>query len=121
MLDSKSIPKADSFNGKVEDWSEWKFGFKSYITMLGLSGMVREAEANPEEPEIIDMTPEAEHQAHLLYHLLVQLCKGKARNIARGVEEGNGFKLWRALLREYEPDAAGRHQGMLGGLLAPTS
>ena len=121
MLDSKSIPKADSFNGKVEDWSEWKFGFKSYITMLGLSGMVREAEANPEEPEILDMTPEAEHQAHLLYHLLVQLCKGKARNIARGVEEGNGFKLWRALLREYEPDAAGRHQGMLGGLLAPTS
>ena len=71
MLDSKSIPKADSFNGKVEDWSEWKFGFKSYITMLGLSGMVREAEANPEEPEIIDMTPEAEHQAALLYHLLV--------------------------------------------------
>ena len=74
MLDSKSIPKADTFNGKVEDWSEWKFGFKSYITMLGLSGMVREAEANPEEPEIIDMTLEAEHQATLLYHLLVQLC-----------------------------------------------
>ena len=121
MLDSKSIPKADTFNGKVEDWAEWKFGFKSYVTMLGLSIKMREAELNPEEPELIDMTTDAEQSAHLLYHLLVQLCKGKARNVARGTEEGNGFKLWRALLREYEPDAAGRHQGMLGGLLAPTS
>ena len=108
MLDSKSIPKADTFNGKVEDWAEWKFGFKSYVTMLGLSTKMREAELNPEEPELIDMTTEAETSAHLLYHLLVQLCKGKARNVARGTEEGNGFKLWRALLREYEPDEAGR-------------
>ena len=36
MLDSKSIPKADSFNGKVEDWSEWKFSFRYYAYLLGL-------------------------------------------------------------------------------------
>lgn len=25
QLDSKSIPKADTFSGKDEDWSDWKF------------------------------------------------------------------------------------------------
>jgi hypothetical protein len=77
------------------------------------------AMALAEPPELGDMTEPTAQQARMLYHVLVQVLKGKAKKLAMASEEGNGFKLWVALCREYESSVPGRHQSMLMALLKP--
>ena len=82
LLDAKTVPKVDTFSGKFEDWREWKFGFVSYISLLGGGQLLREAAAQPGEIVMSELTAETLHQGHLLYHLLVQITRGKARQLA---------------------------------------
>ena len=100
--DIKSVPKAETFSGKDEDWIEWSFAFRSYAFVLGIQQEMRAVDAMTDPPETVDMTPDIERSGELLYHVLVQLLKGKARRIAMSSEQGNGFKLWYELIRPYE-------------------
>ena len=92
--DIRTVPKADSFTGKDEDWNEWAFSFRSYVYMLGSADLLEQASASSNPLETVDMTDEVQRQGEMLYHVLVQLLKGKARRIAMASERGNGFKLW---------------------------
>ena len=73
------------------------------------------------ESELVDMAENAVVQAKVLYHVLVQILKGKARVIARQAERNNGFALWVKFKKEYEPDVRGRFPSMLMGVLNPKS
>eukprot|EP00975_Prorocentrum_lima_P006899 1483202-Prorocentrum_lima.AAC.1 len=55
-----------------------------------------------------------------LFNALAQNCRGKALNVVRRSERGNGFQAWAMLVREYQPDLAGRHTAILMSLLAPS-
>ena len=117
--DIKSVPKAETFSGKVEDWIEWSFAFRSYAFVLGIQQEMRAVDAMRDPPETVDMTPEIERSGELLCHVLLKLLKGKARLIAMSSEQGNGYKLWYELIRSYESKIPGRHQAMLMSLLKP--
>jgi len=117
--DIRSIPKAEQFSGNDQDWNEWAFSFRSYVYVLGLAELVEQAGDAEAAPESVDMSEEVRPKGEMLYHVLVQLLKGKARRIAMTVERGNGFKLWWELRRAYESHIPGRHQSMLMSLLKP--
>ena len=68
-------------------------------------------------PQAADMSPETLQQAKFLYHVSVQVVRGKARRIVMRSEVTNIIKLWMDLLAEYEGREPGRHQVMLVGLL----
>ena len=116
-FDLKQIPKSRSVSGKDEDWSDWTFSFRSYASLMGLGPAMKSCESLTAPPAIVDMTIDAENQAGLLYHILVQLSEGKARNLCKAAETDNGFHVWWLWIREYESTIPGRHQGMLMALL----
>ena len=118
-FDVKSIPKQEAFSGKDADWREFSFTFKSYAYTLGIGSTLAAAEALPEAPVMSDMVAEVQEQSVLLYHLLIQVCKGKSRKVCMAAEEGNGFRLWWDLKREYEKPIPGRFQSWLCQLLNP--
>ena len=92
--DIRTVPKVDLFTGKDEDWNEWAFSFRSYVYMLGSADLLEQASNSATAPELVDMTDDMQRQGEMLYHVLVQFLKGKARRIAMASERGNGFKLW---------------------------
>ena len=93
-FDIRQIPKPEGFSGKDEDWLEWTFTFRSYGHCIDLGEGMDHASRMATEPEMLDMTPQAESKSKMLYHLLVQLLKGKARKLAMQMTEPNGFGLW---------------------------
>ena len=108
--DIRTVPKAESFLGKDEDWNEWAFSFRNHFYMLGSADLLEQAGASVTAPETTDMTEDVQSKSAMLYHVLVQLLKGKARRVAMASERGNGFKLWWELVRAYESHIPGRHQ-----------
>ena len=89
--DLRSVPKCDGFSGKDEDWLEWSFAFRSYAYVLQVGAQIRTCETMAEPPETVDMDEPTERHSEMLYHVLVQLLKGKARNKAMAGEVANGF------------------------------
>ena len=118
--DLRSVPKCDGFSGKDEDWLEWSFAFRSYAYVLQVGAQILACEGLGDPPETVDMDEPTERQSEMLYHVLVQLLKGKARKKAMEAEVANGFKLWFELKRSYESVVPGRHQTMLMALLKPS-
>ena len=54
-----------------------------------------------------------------MYHLLVQLLRGRAAAVARIAERHNGADIWILLKEEFEPGAGGRWSATLVGILDP--
>ena len=65
------------------------------------------------------MSADAAEKTKFLYHLTIQLVKGKAKRIAMSSPRGEGFALWWTLVRQYESQVEGRHQAMLVQIMRP--
>ena len=122
VFDQRSMGRPDSFSGKDLDWPTWTFVARPYLESLHprCAELLDHCEtAEGEEVALGVMSADAKEIARKLYLILVPGLKGKALSIAKRVPRHNGFALWRALVREYEPTVAGRHASMLMGLLSP--
>ena len=73
--DIRSVPKPDNFSGREEDWNEWKFGFRSYAHLMGLTAEMDGAAQLPDPPMAADMEVGTKARSSMLFHLLVQLLK----------------------------------------------
>ena len=51
--------------------------------------------------------------------MMALVLKHRALRLLTGCESGNGFESWRLLVKTLEPQAAGRHLGMLAQVLSP--
>ena len=114
--------RPDSFSGRDSDWPTWTFVARPYLESLHTEAgslLDHSETATGEEVALESMGDQAKEIARKLYLVLVPGLKGKALNIAKRTPRNNGFALWRALVREYEPTVAGRHASMLMGLLSP--
>ena len=76
--DLRSVPKCDSFSGRDADCLEWSFAFRSYAYVLQVEAQLHTCESLADSPETVDMDEPTERQSEMLYHVLVQLLKGKA-------------------------------------------
>ena len=86
-------------------------GASRYV--LGVGATLRACEVLPDAPETVDMDESTERLSEMLYHVLVQMLKGKARKKAMSNEVANSFKPWYELKKSYESIIPGRHQTML--------
>ena len=99
-FDISSLPKLESFDGTKEKWATFRFKASSYFGLLKLKSDVVDCEKLDEDPKMEEITEEYQGKAELLYHVLVQVLKGpKAELVAMNAPEGNGFALWRNLLK----------------------
>ena len=71
------------------------------------------------EKPIAELTLEMKLGAKQLYYLLVNTVRGKALTLVRSAEKHHGIAAWRPIKSEYQPDEAGRHTGMLMGIMQP--
>ena len=120
FLDPRNLPKVDHFSGKDEEWAEWAFAFRSYMSLLGFEETMDATEKMDAPPDHSVMAESIAEKARLLFHLLVQLLRGKAKRLAMKCPRGQGYTLWWALVREYEAVVEGRHQAMLIHVMRPT-
>ena len=122
VFDQRSVGRPESFSGKDIDWATWSFVTRPLLESIhdNVSLLMDHAESGTAADVVLKgMTEENKGIARKIYLLLVPGCKGKSLAVCKRVERNNGFALWRELVLEYEPIAAGRHTSMLVGLLSP--
>eukprot|EP00972_Heterocapsa_arctica_P073652 10875625-Heterocapsa_arctica.AAC.1 len=73
----------------------------------------------PYQIQLEALSAEGRQKSSLLFNLLVQLVRGRAMAVVRGVEKANGLECWRLLKQEYEPRQAARYAQMLQTILSP--
>ena len=107
MVDTRFLSKPPNFDGKVENFSGWKFLVINYLSLVN--------DAYPELLDIVSADPnpcgigadDAMKQfGRTLFAILTSLfvdCRGKPLNLARAHPNRNSWELWRQLIREYEP------------------
>ena len=94
MLDTKCLPRIESFSGKEADWEEWKFSAVAFLHNLGLGPALKELNNRTDAPNLLEMMGAREEMANVLYNQLAQLLRGTAKKIAMRCEAGNGFEIW---------------------------
>ena len=119
-FDSRATGRPSDFSGRDADWPLWCFVFEAHVAVLSPDeDLLTRCLVEAAEPKLTGMTEIVRGIAKKVYIMVVTAVKGKALGLLRGVEKFNGFAAWRALKNHYEPDLAGRHAGMLCGLLTP--
>ena len=55
-FDARTLPKLEGFSGKMEDWGDWSFSFRSYVALLGQEEALQMAEGLDHDPEFEEMS-----------------------------------------------------------------
>ena len=120
LVDTRQLGKPDKFDGRDENWKEWKFVTKSYLCAVNQhsrplldraespEGFVYNAGLDPGEAAISSQ----------IYYVLVLLTKGRALDKVQAAGEGEGLHAWRLLHLQFEPHVKSRFVGMLMAILA---
>ena len=128
LVDTKIVGKLENFDGTDASWPDWSFKAAAWFALLprptgttnvNIDTYLDLAVNHPTDLRRSDLGNTADAVSVTLYHLLVQLCQGRAFGIVRSVEKGNGFQVWRRLHQEYAPTTGLRLSSMLSGLLNP--
>ena len=120
VIDTRQIGKFRVFDNVQEHWSDWKFQFVCWISLVqpAYPKYVDEAEKLTTP---IDM-PENETQKSLaiqLYAILAQSTQGRGLRAIRAVKTRCGFEAWRQLVELKEPKVATRRLASLANVMQP--
>jgi len=119
-VDTRTLGKPHSFNGRREGWREFRFVFEAFACAAHpqIEQMFRRAEAmNDVVIDSLDLDEETSSLSRQLYYMLVMLTTDDAHRMMINIEPGNGVEAWRRLCWEYEPNVRVRHGVVLHGLL----
>ena len=113
-----------SYSGKEDEWNEWSFVMRSYVSLLSVH--VPALLAGAEDATSPDMsmtriratlTDDGVAAAKKLFHVLVMNARGPALAVIRGITDMNGALAWRALITRYAPNTAPRVQSLISAIL----
>ena len=124
LIDTRTVGKLESFDGDASKWDDWHFKARAWMRLLPTNGMdmaacLTAAATNSGPMERKAYATPADEISVVVYGALIHVLSGRAIAIAKTVEEGNGFELWRRLFAEYEPDSGQRLMAILGGVISP--
>eukprot|EP00971_Amphidinium_carterae_P345847 6487010-Amphidinium_carterae.1 len=122
VVDPKLLGAFPRFSGRDEDYLEWEVKVLSMCSLLGgLDTLMRDAarETTPNTLEMVNLDHDAQDKTKALYAMLVQAVQGRALTLLMSTEDQNGFLAWRALVREYKPSIASRHNALLVAAMTP--
>ena len=106
------LPLPEKFTGKLEEWEEWSWQVKSYISLFPPevtevmdSAEIAAAAVTDEKLTVIEQSEEAITGlvaiSRQLHYLLSQITTDSARLIVRGNTGLNGFETWRLLTQRF--------------------
>ena len=111
---SARLPLPDKFDGKMENWEDWSWQVKAYVSLFKVEALrvLEDAElaSSPitdsalerleaDTTELVDT--ELVKFSRQLHYLLTQITSESARLVVRGNTELNGFESWRLLARRF--------------------
>ena len=133
LVDTRTLGKPPTFNGRAEDWTMWAFKFESWASLLPPVGddltenefTVEQAlEWATQQPDdlltINAMSANVATASRNVYYMLAQLLDGRAMAILRRTPKGQGLMAWKRLKAEYEGADGARAVSLLMGLLQPS-
>ena len=120
----QKLCKPPIFYGKDDEWNEWSFAMRSYVSLLSthVPALLAGAEdsTNPDMSMTrirTTLTDEGVAAAQKLLHVLVMNVRGPALAVIRGITEMNGALAWRALITRYALNTAPRVQSLMSAIL----
>ena len=116
LVDLRGVARPLSFSGSLGDWAEFKFRLESTTSLLGLDELIDKA---AKDNNFVVVTEDEIGRSKFVYNILVTLCHGRALALIRKVKRADGVGAWGALVREFEPETAGRYCAMLTSILTP--
>ena len=108
------LPLPDEFNGKMEQWQEWSWQVKAYVSLFEVEALRVLVNAEVADASITDDalkclkandselgdTEIVEFSRHL-HRLLTRITSGSAQLVVRRNVELNGFETWRLLTEKF--------------------
>ena len=104
-------------------WPRWSFQMKTYFSLLHVQLQewltIVEATTSDEEVDILRMSLTEKMYSRVVYNILVQVLTKEhcATLVLQRQKDMNGFRLWRRLKEEFEPQSESRFHSMLTTLL----
>ena len=123
-MQTKSFEKLPQFSGRIEDWQEWAFKWRSAASSshCDAGALLEWAEGtnNSIDEEDIDIfKANGSHLSHEFYHQLVLIVSGDALEIVRNTSMENGLEAWRKLHKRYNPSNPTRALQLLREAIHP--
>ena len=123
--DLQKLGKPPMYSGKEDEWNEWSFVMKSYVSLLSthVPALLTGAENPVASPDMsiatirATLTEDGVTAAKKLFHVLVMNVRGPALAVIRGITDMNGALAWRALITRYAPNTAPRVQSLMSAIL----
>ena len=123
--DLQKLGKPPIYSGKEDEWNEWSFVMKSYVSLLSthVPALLTGAENPATSPDMsiatirATLTEDGVTAAKKLFHVLVMNVRGPALAVIRGITDMNGALAWRALITRYAPNTAPRVQSLMSAIL----
>ena len=106
--DLQKLGKPPIYSGKEDEWNEWSFVMKSYVSLLSthVPALLTGAENPVASPDMsiatirATLTEDGVTAAKKLFHVLVMNVRGPALAVIRGITDMNGALAWRAFDHE---------------------
>ena len=112
------------YSGKEDEWNEWSFVMRSYVSLLSahIPALLAGAEdaTNPDMGMMrirATLTDDGVAAAQKLIHVLVMNVREPALAVIRGITDMSGALAWRALITRYAPNTAPRVQSLMSAIL----
>lgn len=99
-VDTRTIGKPKTFDGRREGWKEFRFVFEAFAGAAhpSLGEVMNNAEAVGNQPVDTDeLDIQTMSLSRQLYYMLVMVTTDDASRIIRNVDAGNGAEAWRRL------------------------
>lgn len=109
LVDTRTIGRLPDFSGKAQDWQEWVFRARAWLSLLGEQGQytVDDLLVAAENSNVAvaqgNLGPGATNFSVILYNLLMQITRGRAAGIVRSVPRSAGLEAWRLLHVGFQP------------------
>ena len=130
-LGSLKFPTPSAYSGKAEEWEDWSYKCRAYMTISNseYSELMKYAEGATTviTDELLGVPLEGGEidrrrvdLGHILHYTLVQLTSASAATVVRQVESMNGFETWRLLHTRFALPSAAKTMGLLTRIMKPT-
>ena len=125
LVDTRTLGKPKSFDGREAHWRGYRFGISAYAAAVDPHlGALMTSAATVQESDTLMATLNLENQrlATQLYYMLALSIDGdtSALTIVERAGPGEGLLAWWRLLQAFEPDTAGRAAALLQEILSFT-
>ena len=121
LIDTRVLGKPPTFHGKEADYPEWHESFLSWAGLFNgvVAGHLELAKTHPREIVFDQLPAEMQVMTQMVFHMFMQICRGRALTIIRRVPRRNGFEAFRRLHDRFYIKTDGKNIADLQHLMNP--